>query len=83
MRKNPQELVEHAKSLEDQVNGLWGSFYKNCSRQDEVQEFFRKRMAEWIKDERLLNGFLPKFGVGCRRITPGDPYMTGRVIRIS
>lgn len=32
-------------------------------------------MAEHIKDERLLEGFMPKFGVGCRRITPGDPYM--------
>lgn len=32
-------------------------------------------MAEHIKDPRLLKGFTPKFGVGCRRITPGDPYM--------
>jgi hydroxyversicolorone monooxygenase len=39
------------------------------------QEMFRSRMAEFIKDKRLLEGFTPKFGVGCRRITPGDPYM--------
>jgi cation diffusion facilitator CzcD-associated flavoprotein CzcO len=32
-------------------------------------------MAEWIKDERLLKGFTPNFAIGCRRITPGDPYM--------
>ena len=32
-------------------------------------------MAEFIKDERLLKGFTPKFELGCRRITPGDPYM--------
>ena len=36
---------------------------------------FADRMAEFIKDKRLLEGFTPKFGVGCRRITPGDPYM--------
>lgn len=39
------------------------------------QEMFKARMAEFIKDKRLLEGFTPKFGVGCRRITPGDPYM--------
>ncbi|KAL9108033.1 MAG: hypothetical protein Q9227_007139 [Pyrenula ochraceoflavens] len=75
MRRNPAELVEHAKSIEDQINGLWGGFFKNSRRQDEIQKIFRERMAEWIKDERLLEGFTPKFGIGCRRITPGDPYM--------
>ena len=28
-----------------------------------------------IKDERLLHGLTPKFGLGCRRVTPGDPYI--------
>lgn len=36
---------------------------------------FKARMAEFIKDKRLLEGFTPTFGVGCRRITPGDGYM--------
>lgn len=78
MRKNPAELVEHAKSIEDQVNAVWGGFYKNGEGQEMLQKLFKDRMADWIKDERLLKGFLPKFGVGCRRITPGDPYMKGR-----
>lgn len=74
-KKNPRELVAHAKDIEDQVNGLWGVFYQDTEAQKMGQEMFRKRMAEFIKDERLLEGFTPKFGVGCRRITPGDPYM--------
>jgi cation diffusion facilitator CzcD-associated flavoprotein CzcO len=32
-------------------------------------------MAEFIKDKRLLEGFTPNFDIGCRRVTPGDPYM--------
>jgi cation diffusion facilitator CzcD-associated flavoprotein CzcO len=36
---------------------------------------FRARMAEFIKDKRLLEGFTPNFDIGCRRVTPGDPYM--------
>ena len=74
-RKDPTELVAHAKSIEDQVNGLWGTFFKNSMMQAEGQKMLKARMAEFIKDERLLKGFTPSFGIGCRRVTPGDPYM--------
>jgi cation diffusion facilitator CzcD-associated flavoprotein CzcO len=74
--KDPTKLVKHAKSIEDQVNGLWGMFYKNAQAQAIGQEMMKARMAEFIKDERLLKGFTPKWGIGCRRVTPGDPYMT-------
>lgn len=74
-RTQPKELVAHAKDIEDQVNGLWGSFYEGTEAQEQAQQIFRARMAEFIKDERLLKGFTPNFGLGCRRITPGDPYM--------
>ena len=74
-KKDPKALVAHAKDIEDQINGLWGVFYKDTEAQKMGQEMFRNRMAEFIKDERLLKGFTPTFGVGCRRITPGDPYM--------
>jgi cation diffusion facilitator CzcD-associated flavoprotein CzcO len=74
-RQDPKALVTHAKEIEDQVNGLWGAFYEGSESQQEAREMFKARMAEWIKDERLLKGFTPEFGVGCRRITPGDPYM--------
>ncbi|RMZ31550.1 hypothetical protein D0859_04322 [Hortaea werneckii] len=74
-RHNPKALVAHAKDIEDQVNGLWGMFYSDTEAQQMGQEMFRQRMSEFIKDKRLLDGFTPKFGIGCRRVTPGDPYM--------
>ncbi|KAK3113063.1 hypothetical protein LTR53_010020 [Teratosphaeriaceae sp. CCFEE 6253] len=74
-RRDPKALVAHAKDLEDQVNGFWDAFYADSEAQKMGQEMFRARMAEHIKDERLLAGFTPKFAIGCRRITPGDPYM--------
>jgi hydroxyversicolorone monooxygenase len=74
-RHDPDELVKHAKDIEDQINGPWGGFFKNSEMGRQVEEFFLNRMKEWIKDERLLKGFTPKFGMGCRRVTPGDPYM--------
>lgn len=74
-RRDAHKLTEHARSIEDQINGMWGTFYTGSELQKASQDVLRKRMAEWIKDERLLKGFTPKFEVGCRRITPGDPYM--------
>ncbi|WEW61449.1 hypothetical protein PRK78_006939 [Emydomyces testavorans] len=75
LRDSAEALVKECKFIENQVNGLWGTFYKDSEAQNMSQHFLRERMAEWIKDERLLKGFTPKFGVGCRRVTPGDPYM--------
>lgn len=64
-RKDPKKLLAHAKDIENQVNGLWGAFYANSKEQKAAQELFRERMKEFIKDERLLEGFTPKFEVGC------------------
>jgi len=65
-RHDPKALVAHAKDLEGQVNGMWGMFYNDSEIQNGAQEHFRARMAEFIKDERLLKGFTPKFAIGCK-----------------
>jgi hypothetical protein len=70
-RNNLPALVEHAKYLESQVNGLWSLFFKDSASQKEAQKIFSHRMGEFIKDKRILKGLTPKFSVGCRRITPG------------
>ncbi|KAH8654484.1 flavin-binding monooxygenase-like protein [Tricladium varicosporioides] len=74
-RGDTKKLLEHAKYLEGQLNGLWDLFFTDSESQHMAQKLFADRMAEFIKDERLLKGFTPKFSIGCRRITPGDPYM--------
>jgi cation diffusion facilitator CzcD-associated flavoprotein CzcO len=70
-RKDTKELVKHAKYLEDQINALWDLFFLNNEHQAGAQEIFRERMREFIKDDRLFQGFSPKFAIGCRRVTPG------------
>jgi hydroxyversicolorone monooxygenase len=65
-RNDPKELVAHAKDIENQINGLWGAFYADSEAQKGAQDMFRARMKEHIKDERLLQGFTPKFAVGCK-----------------
>lgn len=48
--------MAHAKDIEDQVNGLWDMFFSDSEAQKGAQELFRNRMAEFIKDKRLLEG---------------------------
>ncbi|KAF2194076.1 FAD/NAD(P)-binding domain-containing protein [Zopfia rhizophila CBS 207.26] len=74
-RNDPKKLLAHAKDIEGQVNGLWELFYTGSEAQKGAQEMFKARMREHLKDERLLKGFTPTWEIGCRRVTPGDPYM--------
>jgi cation diffusion facilitator CzcD-associated flavoprotein CzcO len=77
-RNDPKALLKHAKYLEDQMNGLWSLFFTSSEGQKEAQRMFGARMAEFIKDKRLLKGFTPKFAIGCRRITPGNQIPVSR-----
>ncbi|RFU31171.1 hypothetical protein B7463_g5169, partial [Scytalidium lignicola] len=74
-RRNIPAMLKYTKKLETMINGDWNMFFKDSEVQKKAQELLGARMTEMIKDERLLKGYTPKFGVGCRRITPGDPYM--------
>lgn len=64
-RSDPRKMLAHAKDIEAQINGLWGTFYSGSEGQNTAQTWFRQRMKEHIKDERLLEGFTPKFELGC------------------
>ena len=75
LKDDPSKLTAISKKIEDDVNHLWGAFYDNTEHQKQAQEICEKKIKDWFKDDRLVKGFTPKFGVGCRRITPGDPYM--------
>lgn len=55
-RNDPDALLEHSKFIENQVNGIWGAFYSNSFMQGEAQKMLKAHMADWIKNERLLNG---------------------------
>ncbi|KAF9778780.1 hypothetical protein IL306_003425, partial [Fusarium sp. DS 682] len=63
-KEHPEKLVAHAKDIENQINNMWGVFYTSSERQESTRELSRQRMAEFIKDERLLKGFTPKLELG-------------------
>jgi cation diffusion facilitator CzcD-associated flavoprotein CzcO len=70
-RKDKRRIVEHARDLEDQVNGIFDGFFRDSNAQKELRDTYTARMTSMIKDEKLRKGFTPRFAVGCRRVTPG------------
>lgn len=68
-------LAEHAAYFENEINNDWRLFFAGSEKQREEREFYTARMAEHLKDERLLKSFTPSWSIGCRRVTPGDPYV--------
>jgi cation diffusion facilitator CzcD-associated flavoprotein CzcO len=74
-RQDPASLVAHAKSLEDKVNGGWETMLKDSEMQKQARKFFSERTATIVKDPLIASKITPTFAVGCRRITPGDPYL--------
>jgi cation diffusion facilitator CzcD-associated flavoprotein CzcO len=40
-----------------------------------AQKHFCRRTAGLVMDPEIADRITPKFNVGCRRITPGDPYL--------
>ncbi|KAH8587358.1 hypothetical protein B0O99DRAFT_656438 [Bisporella sp. PMI_857] len=74
-RNEPEKLIEHIKFTENQLNRGWPGFFKGSEMQKVMKAGMSQRMGEIIKDPYLLQGFTPDFAVGCRRITPGEPYM--------
>jgi hydroxyversicolorone monooxygenase len=65
-RSQPSTLVEHAKFLENQVNGGWEMYIKGSPTQVAAEEMFRIRTAKIILDAQLAEDITPKWSVGCR-----------------
>lgn len=40
-----------------------------------VRDYFKQRMQKYLTDEEIYQQLLPDFAVGCRRLTPGNPFM--------
>lgn len=74
-RQDPESLVLHAKSIEEQLSICLDIQIAGSEMQQAASNWTRSHMREHLKDDRLYNGFLPSFGLGCRRITPGDAFM--------
>lgn len=55
-RRDPEQLVEHVKKFDTQLNRMWPAFFTGSALQQSVREKIEARMRQLIRDERLLQG---------------------------
>ncbi|KAF4813149.1 FAD-binding monooxygenase moxY [Colletotrichum siamense] len=77
MKSDTKALVHKAKFIEDKLNTAAGlrAFMVHSAEARMIREHFTDRMRKFIHRDDIFEQLLPNFAVGCRRLTPGNPYM--------
>ncbi|PGH11939.1 hypothetical protein AJ80_06904 [Polytolypa hystricis UAMH7299] len=75
-RDNPEEFLAYRKQIESDMNRTFDTFLKEGPKQKAAIEIFTMIMKERLGgDEKLSSTITPKWGVGCRRLTPGEGFL--------
>lgn len=76
---DPKKLEEHRRELDSSLNSLYAVFLRDSPMQKAMTAQMREAMTNIIKGSGLEGQIIPKYGVGCRRITPGIGYLEALV----
>lgn len=74
--KDPDAIKKYRKTVQGNVNAAFKMFMKGSEYNHDMTEFARKQMATKLNhDPVLCEKLIPKYELGCRRITPGTGYL--------
>ncbi|EME89783.1 uncharacterized protein MYCFIDRAFT_78439 [Pseudocercospora fijiensis CIRAD86] len=74
--RDPEEMKKCRKNIQGTMNRNFRLFRKGSEYNAEMTEFATKQMAEKLNhDPVLCEKLIPKYELGCRRITPGSGYL--------
>lgn len=74
--RNTNELKRYRKTVQGNVNSAFKLFVKGSQYNQDTTEFARKQMAAKLNnDPALCEKLIPRYELGCRRITPGSGYL--------
>ncbi|KAJ3552624.1 hypothetical protein NP233_g12838 [Leucocoprinus birnbaumii] len=76
---DPEKHLAHRRELDSNLNSLFSLFFKDHPAQTAMTSGMRDAMAAKIQGSGLEDKVIPKWGVGCRRITPGVGYLEALV----
>lgn len=75
-REDPEYFLEYRRNVEHSMNARFPSFFKHSGAQKLGVENISKSMkARLGNDPELSAKLIPKFELGCRRVTPGHGYL--------
>lgn len=67
--------LETRRQIEASMNNAFAIFHTGSEMQAGTQQYMLAEMQNKIKDQKLQELLIPKWSVGCRRITPGPNYL--------
>lgn len=67
--------LQRCKQLESYYNKLFPVFYRDSETQMQERQEMSSWMEKCIKDPKLREKLIPKYELGCRRISPGEPFL--------
>ncbi|KAF9485444.1 FAD/NAD(P)-binding domain-containing protein [Pholiota conissans] len=73
--EDPQALLEHRKQLEAGTNSSFSLFMNDSDVQRGAFENLSAMMKDKLQGSALQDILIPKWPVGCRRLTPGISYL--------
>ncbi|GAD94127.1 hypothetical protein PVAR5_2748 [Paecilomyces variotii No. 5] len=76
LRENPEELFKLRHDIENSFNEFFYALLQDSPQQAASLDIYQRKMKERIGDNpELHEKLIPKWKVGCRRLTPGDGYL--------
>lgn len=67
--------LQYRKDLETAICNLFPILIADSPAQKAAKSIFTAMMQDTLQNERLADLLIPKWGVGCRRLTPGVGYL--------
>ncbi|KAJ9646660.1 hypothetical protein H2204_000352 [Knufia peltigerae] len=75
-RRNPAKLKEHRHTLAQAFNHFYEALIKGSAANKSAMEATKAMMADRLKAKpEMLEKLVPKWDLGCRRLTPGHGYL--------
>jgi cation diffusion facilitator CzcD-associated flavoprotein CzcO len=85
--QDPEELKRYRKLVQGGINKAFKMFVKESDANDSATKFAVEQMSKKLNyDPELCEKLIPKWELGCRRITPGDGYLeafTGKNVHLT
>ncbi|KAF2815739.1 FAD/NAD(P)-binding domain-containing protein [Mytilinidion resinicola] len=79
--EDPEYHLSFRKSIEAEINGLFGMYQQGSELSNHFREVITAEMNRRMGpgNEQLKSFIIPKWSPGCRRISPGDGYLEALV----
>lgn len=78
---DPEYFLRFRKEIEAEINVLFDMYISGSETQTKFRDVIEKEMLRRLGpgNEKLKEFLIPKWGVGCRRVSPADGYLEALV----